>query len=111
MENFIKVLSETIILLENKEMHIRIFDKIKTKSGYGLSIQCSEYHYCTPRETINVEKYDSFELAIFRGHNFVYPKILDNFPRKNELDECYKGEVFGYVPKDLVEDLYNFLND
>ena len=111
MENFMQALSKTITLFENKEMDIRNFDKIETKSGYDLSIQCSRHHYCTPRKTIDIENYDSFELAIFRGRSFVYPKILDNFPRKNELDECYEGQVFGYVPKDLLEDLYNFLNN
>ena len=110
MENFIQELLKTRTLFENKEMDIRNFDKLETKSGYGMSIQCSKYHYCTPRETTGIEKYESFELAIFSEHNFVYPEILKDFPRKNELDECYEGQVFGYVPKDLVEDLYNFLN-
>ena len=46
-----------------------------------------------------------------KDNEFIYPNILENFHRKDESDECYEGTVFGYVPKDLVEDLYNYLNN
>lgn len=95
----------------NEEMGTRMFKKLKTIAGYDLSVQCSRYHYCMPRETIDIELYDMFELAIFWQGEFIYPSILENFPRKNELDECYEGQIFGYVPSDLVEDLYKYLNN
>lgn len=110
MENFIKAMLKTKINYRNDELGMRIYNHIKTISGYELSIQCSEHHYCTPRKLNGLNSYDEFEIAIFKEGDFVYPSVLNDFPRKKELDICYEGTVFGYVPKDLVEDLYNYLN-
>ena len=110
MKNFIKAMLKSKVNHKNENMGIRLFNHINTNSGYRLSIQCSEYHYCTPKKLLGIKYYDTFELAILKDNEFIYPNILENFHRKDELDECYEGTVFGYVPKDLVEDLYNYLN-
>ena len=110
MNNFIKAMLKSKVKFKNEIMGIRLFNHINTNSGYQLSIQCSEHHYCTPRELTGIKYYDEFELAILKEGKFAYPNILEKFHRKDELDECYDGTVFGYVPKDLVEDLYNYLN-
>lgn len=111
MLNFIKAMLKAKVHYKDETAGIRIFKRVSTESGYELSIQCSEFHYCTPRRLNGLNSYDTFEVAIFWQGNFTYPSELDNFPRKKELDECYEGTVFGYVPKDLVEDLYNYLNN
>lgn len=110
MLNFIKAMLKAKPYYRNDELGIRNYNHIDTSSGYKMSIQCSEYHYCMPRKLNGLKSYDAFELAILSENDFVYPSILNSFNRKKELDECYEGTVFGYVPKDLVEDLYNYLN-
>lgn len=111
MLNFIKAMLKAKPKYRNDLIGMRIYNKIPTESGYNLSIQCSESHYCIPRKLLGLNSYNAFEVAIFWQGNFTYPSELNDFPRKIELDECYEGTVFGYVPKDLVEDLYNYLND
>lgn len=95
----------------NEAYWTRVFRKIPTKSGYKLSVQASETHYCSPKETIALNLYDKFELAITLNSEFVYPDILNNFKRNKELYSYYDGTIFSYVPKDLIEDLYNYLNN
>lgn len=111
MLNFIKAMLKVKPKYKNENIGMRIYNRVPTEKGYDLSIQCSEGHYCTPRKLLGLNSYDTFEVAILWQGNFIYPSELNNFPRKSELDECYEGTVFGYVPKDLVEDLYNYLND
>ena len=111
MLNFIKAMLKSKVNYKNEGNGMRIFNHIILESGYRLSIQCSEYHYCTPRRLNGLNTYDTFEVAILFEGEFVYPSELENFSRKKELDEYYEGSLFGYVPKDLVEDLYNYLND
>ena len=111
MENFIKAMLKAKPCYKNRAIGMRIYNKIPTEMGYDLSIQCSEHHYCTPRRLNTITTYNTYEVAIFWENIFAYPSELKNFPRKKELDECYEGSVFGYVPKDLVEDLYNYLNN
>lgn len=109
MENFLK---EMIKVKPNirTEHGLRIYNHIETKSSYRISVQCSKYHYCTPRKTIGITKYKTYEVAIMGGCGFTHPRVLKYFHRKEELDRCYEGTVFSDVPKDLLEDLYNFLN-
>lgn len=89
--------------------------------NYKLSIQGSTGHYCSPRETIHPSRYYTMELAIFRlkGGFLKVSKssILRKFERYDELCERADGPmsgttvVFGYVPIDLIEDLYQYLNN
>ncbi|WP_024622591.1 hypothetical protein [Metaclostridioides mangenotii] len=110
MLNFIKAMLKAKVRLKHETVGIRIFNSVSTELGYSMSIQCSEHHYCSPRKLNGLNSYDTFEVAIFLENKFVYPSEIENFPRKKELDQHYEGTVFGYVPKDLVEDLYNYLN-
>ena len=67
-------------------------------------------HYCNPRKIMSLEEYQSFEIAIINHYGFVTDmSMLENFNRLEELMECYMGQVFGYVPKDLVNDLYVYM--
>ena len=112
MLNFIDKMEEVGEFYRSDEFGIRNFNQIDTQSGYKISVQCSRHHYCTPAKVSEqLDEYDSFEVAMFYKETFVYPKILDEFQRKEELDRCRRGKVFAFVPKDLVEDLFNYLNE
>ena len=111
MVNFIKAMTKAKENYKNEAIGFRIYNKVPTKMGYDLSIQCSEHHYCTPKKINELNSYNTFEVAILWQNSFIYPSELENFPRKKELDKCHEGTVFGYVPQDLVEDLYNYLNN
>ena len=93
----------------------RIFDAIPC-GKYRLSIQGSEGHYCSPRTTLYPDLYEDMEIAIFKNNEWVHPtksKKLKAFPCYNELIERADGlgaiTVYGYVPIDLINDLYLYL--
>ena len=91
------------------------------KAGkYFLSIQGSSTHYCTPRQALPVDIYSSMELAIINKKGSMVSinrsKLLKQFKRYSELvdrADCLnsKATVYGYVPVDLLNDLFCFLND
>lgn len=112
---FVKAMNEVGESYINNRCGMRNFNHVPTKSGYKMSIQCSGGHYCTPRILTDVEKYNTFEIAflyyndIDNCYEFGYPDF-EAFIRKEELEKYYEGGIFAYVPKDLVEDVYKFLN-
>jgi hypothetical protein len=89
------------------------------KAGdYFLSIQGSNTHYCTPRQSLPVDIYTSMELAIFNKKGSMVSinrsKVFRNFSGYNEListADCLNSTatVYGYVSVDLLNDLYCFL--
>jgi len=95
----------------------RVLNAVKC-GKYSMSVQGSTTHYCAPRITLPVEDYALMELALFNKKgwlNITRSKILKAFPRYNELLERADGvnssaPVFGYVPVDLLNDLYVYLN-
>lgn len=111
---FIKALEETD---DSKTLKgIMPFDEDRTYRGFkhirkgdiSLSIQASYGHYCTPRKTLrNLDDYMSMEFALIDASgDFIRVKeILPNFKRLNEIEE-YWNTVYGYVPVDLIEELY-----
>jgi hypothetical protein len=97
----------------------RVMDAIKA-GRYYLSIQGSEGHYCSPRETLSdIEGYSGMEIAILNGKkeflNVPKSSTISKFPRYNELmersDGTSKAMVFGYVPVGLINELYLYLKD
>jgi hypothetical protein len=91
--------------------------------NYSLSIQYGEYLYCSPKQNLPPTKYTSVELAIFHGleniekshekgvkqeefESFKHFKFLQSF-RTDSDNFAY----FGYVPVELVDDLYLYLLD
>lgn len=96
----------------------RCLEAIKA-GNYYLSVQGSNGHYCSPREALNPDQYFSMELAIFNKNkdwfNISLSSIIRKFPRYKELMERADGKwsghtiVFGYVPVDLINDLYIYL--
>jgi hypothetical protein len=84
--------------------HIQIGD-------LSLSIQASWGHYCTPRRTLNnLDEYSTMEFAIIQddGEFATVSEVLPTFSRLDEIEE-YENTVYGYVPVDLIEQLYQEL--
>lgn len=90
----------------------------RIKAGeYEMSIQASYAHYCEPRETLeDLTQYTEMELALFKNGKWVQPRgdeKIKAFPRYAELEERYEEgnvPVAGWVPVDLLQDLYEYLS-
>jgi hypothetical protein len=105
---------------ENYELHkeFRILKSIEA-GNYTLSIQGSTSHYCTPRTTELVKYYHTMEIAIFGKRGWLHinrSKVFKGFKRYHEFIEfadCLncKATVFGYVPVELINDLYLYLKN
>ena len=65
------------------------------KRGGFLSVQASQYNYCTPRE--DTGPYTSYEVAYFDKN--------DNWGKLPELGESSDGQVYGWVDKDIIVNL------
>ena len=87
----------------------RMCEWLYVKEGYSLSIQASENHYSIPRAYVPLGNYTHFEMAIIFEDSLISDmSIIKDFARYNELMEYNQGTVFGEVPRDLIEDLYNW---
>jgi hypothetical protein len=116
---FIKVLVESddskryrtkmneISYLFDEDNAYRSLKHIK-KDDISLSIQASYGHYCTPRLTLSdLNDYSSMEFALIKEGEFIQVKdILPNFSALEEIEEYFDGSVYGYVPVNLIEELY-----
>lgn len=111
--DFIKVLEESndskavkSLMPFDEDLTYRGFKHIR-KGDVSLSIQASYGHYCTPRKTLSdLNEYASMEFALLRNGEFItVSDILPNFPRLEEIEE-YCDTVYGYVPVNLIEELY-----
>ena len=112
MNNFIKAMLKAGIIMKSESIGLRIYNHIKLNDEYKISIQCSAHHHCSPRRLTGIPHYDMYEVAFIHNEGgFCYPEKLIDFPRKQELDLYCEGTVFDYVPKDLVEDVYNYLKE
>lgn len=91
------------------QLQYRQFKNIPIKNGYLLSIQGSYAHYCTPRTTVSKEQYTEMEMAIMTESNrefvSVWEVCTDN-SINNDLEPYFSGEVYGYVPVELLNRLY-----
>ena len=89
---------------------IRHCEWLPIDDKYCLSIQASEYHHCIPRGLVPLEDYTHFEMAlIFEDSISTDMSIFKGFNRYDELMECFDDCIFSEVPKDLINDLYNWL--
>ena len=65
--------------------------------GFEVSVQASEYHYCSPRVN-GAEVYDSVELG--------FPNMEDSLIMEYAEDTGNPtGTVYGYVPVGVVNEL------
>lgn len=84
-----------------------------------ISIQASNFHYCTPREDFDdINKYAEVEIALFhKDGSWVQPRtepLLADFNQLAELIKHYEtGDtaVGAYVPIKLVSNLIEYLKD
>lgn len=65
--------------------------------GTELSIQASDYHYASPRKKLHYSQYTHFEIGF---PNREIPEIL----AYAEQPECPTDTVYGYVPKEIIEE-------
>jgi hypothetical protein len=89
----------------------RVLNPIKV-GVYYISIQGSYVHYCTPRETLPINEYRTMEISITTKYmdNPRINTLLKNFSRYKELKlHRDSGQLYGYVPIDLINDLCEFL--
>lgn len=89
----------------------RLLNPIKV-GIYNISIQGSYCHYCSPRESLPINKYRTMEISITTKYmsNPQIKQVLKNFSRYKELKlHRDSGQLYGYVPIDLINDLYEFL--
>lgn len=72
-----------------------LFEELKLKDGLSLSVQASDSHMCSPRETIrDNSEYEEVEVY---SHG-VYVNELIHFASESEF-------TYGYVPVELMEEL------
>ena len=64
------------------------------KDGFTVSVQGSEHHYCTPRK--NGSDFEEYELG--------FPEPFDSWLLE-ALNEASQEDVFGYVPRSVVNTL------
>ena len=71
--------------------------RVEFNDGFSVSIQCSEYHYSTPRGDVDADLYTRYELG--------YPSELDSILDGLGEDDGTKETVFPYIEKSIVENL------
>ncbi|MGG2024239.1 hypothetical protein AB1282_00375 [Gottfriedia sp. S16(2024)] len=101
-----------MVLPFDEDTTFRMFKGIKINDNLWLSIQASYGHYCTPRKTLkNIEDYTNMEFALMNGEReFVsLTDILPTFSKLDEINECFEGSVYCYVPVDLIDELFKEL--
>ena len=73
-----------------------------------LSVQGSSAHYCQPRKTLHYKQHKRMEFAIIINKEFVDVKrIIDT----NRFDDYFDGSVYGYVPVEDIEWLFQELKN
>ena len=78
-------------------------------NGYYLSIQCSKYHYCSPKKNIKIQDYEEYEVSIIgkRGNDCIVENNKSFNKEIKEIFDKYEDDgVMGYVPASDVEKLY-----
>lgn len=72
------------------------------KDGTSLSLQASEYHYCTPRD--NSGPYSHMEIGFVLDENSNPTPLPEEFDiYADDLAENRISSVYGYVPVELIE--------
>jgi hypothetical protein len=105
--NFINELN---VYEQNKDTGFRLLKRIPIAINVELSIQASYAHYCNPRKTVSLNEYETMELAIFVDNNFVpVEQVTNNEVLIDKFNEYYEGMVYGFVPVELLEELYQEL--
>jgi hypothetical protein len=108
---YMEFLTKLVETAESKEIRdssiYRSFQHIKN-NGVNLSVQASYAHYCEPRLTLdNLGAYTQMEFALMKNNEFIsVADILPKFENLAEIQECFDGSVYSFVPVRLIEQLY-----
>lgn len=70
--------------------------RLYCNDGYSISVQASEFHYCSPRLN-GLQEYKNVELG--------YPSAEDELINEYAEGMDYTDTVYGYVPIEVVEKL------
>lgn len=87
---------------------VRWFKPIIVNEDIKLSIQASYCHYCNPRQTLSdISDYYTMEMAILKRDEFVsVNEVTDNKILIEQFANYYDETIYGFVPVDLIEELY-----
>jgi len=112
-------MSEFVSLLETKSDethygHRRRHMKALEVGPYTLSVQASEFHYCTPRVTVPVEEYTEWECALWTEERWLSvekdPEVFDGLAVAKQWEDG-ESPVGGYLPTADVQALWDRLNE
>ena len=99
-QHFTKLLETTKDLLGRDR-----FKNIILDNGLELSVKAGVMNYCSPRTSgLSPEEYTEFEVAVLRDGKIIDPNT--NVTRTSQHD----GDIFPYLDRDLVQELYEELN-
>ena len=106
--NLVELLNSLPNIVETTEQtrQFRVLDHIRfedNENTYSISVQASIFHYCTPRDTLPFEEYTHFEVMLAIPEN--------DIPIEWGQFDCGGDNVFGYVPKQMIEQLIANLTD
>jgi len=91
-KEFYKYMKENVV---SDNGFFRLHKEIKCKDGFKMSVQASEGHYCSPRQTLPIESYSSFEIG--------YPSKKEDLIMEYAEDNDYPTKtVYGWCPLDVV---------
>ena len=76
-------------------------ERIKCADGFSISIQASEYNYCSPKENGHSVIYTEVELGFPNREDDLIKKYVEDLSKDNE-DIDYTGSVYPYVPSRIV---------
>lgn len=73
--------------------------RILCEDGTVLSVQASQYHYCSPRE--DEGPYSRVEVGFIKDATGAAVTPPEDW--REYGDGCFPSDVYGYVPVELVE--------
>ena len=84
--------------MESETMTKKLNSTVECADGYRVSIQASQYHYCSPRVDYPLDGYTTVELG--------FPSQFDELIQPYAEDPDYPcSSVYGYVPQTVVLEL------
>ena len=76
-------------------------ERIKCVDGFSISVQASEYNYCSPKENGYSVIYTQVELGFPNREDDLIKEYVEDLSRGDE-DIDYTGSVYPYVPSHIV---------
>jgi hypothetical protein len=92
-------------ILANKKKNNRVIPNITTNDGTTLSVQASQYHYCSPR------KDNALWNLVEVGYPSVSPEGIVDWAQYFDGDwynDNHTSSVYGYVPIESVVEYINY---